>query len=96
MGLQLALKGMNSKRPELLDAVNVEIIEDSFNSCAIAVEILNDILTYDKLEAGDLKLNCQSINISTIVTSIVSSFAIQVTVYSGIVHNNIQFFLIGK
>lgn len=56
----------------------IEILEDSYISCQTAVEILNDILSYDKLEANDMKLNTTIIDVKSILERCISPFVVQV------------------
>jgi signal transduction histidine kinase len=75
MGLHLAMKEL--QKNSNINKKSIEIINDIQKSCDTSVEILNDILTYDKLEAGDLKLNMITLPIRDAIIEIVSSFDIQ-------------------
>ena len=44
----------------------------------VAVDILNDLLLYDKLDSGLLKLDVQPISFKSFVTEIVEPFQLQV------------------
>ena len=48
-------------------------------SCDAAIQILNSILTYDKLESGDLVLSRKAVLASPLILSALKPFAIQVT-----------------
>jgi signal transduction histidine kinase len=56
----------------------IELLEDTFLSCQTAAEILNDILSYDKLEASDMKLNHSVIDVKTLLERCVTPFHVQV------------------
>jgi signal transduction histidine kinase len=47
-------------------------------SCDTAIDVLNSILTFDKLQNGDLALVQKSISVRTLLTDSLSPFAIQV------------------
>ena len=46
--------------------------------CEIAVGILNDLLVFDKLDSGILKLDLESLNVSEFLTETVEPFYLQV------------------
>ena len=50
----------------------------------VAVDILNDLLLYDKLDSGLLKLDVQPISFKSFVTEIVEPFQLQVCYVSNI------------
>lgn len=58
----------------------IEIVEDCLNSCQSAVEIFNDILIYDKIEAGEIKLNFALIDVKSLIEKNIKPFRIQVCV----------------
>ena len=90
MGLQLVLGSMKTKAGSANDT-NMDIVNDAFNSCQTAIEILNDILTYDKLEAGDMHLNCSTVELEDFIYRCAQPFILQV-IYSYahfmIIHSN--------
>ena len=57
------------------------MLEDVHESCDIAVEILNNILTYDKLESGNLVLSKQTVLARTFLIDALKPFCIQVVKY---------------
>jgi signal transduction histidine kinase len=57
----------------------VELLEDTYLSCQTAVEILNDILSYDKLEASDMKLNYSVVDVKSLLERCISPFSVQVS-----------------
>ena len=77
MGLQLAVSVLHSESAGKIDEAK-DIVMDCCDSCRTAVEILNDILAYDKLEAGDLKLNKTIVDIKSFTESCVRPFSLQV------------------
>jgi signal transduction histidine kinase len=56
----------------------IELLEDTYLSCQTAVEILNDILSYDKLEASDMKLNYSVVDVKSLLERCISPFSVQV------------------
>ncbi len=80
MGLQLVLASMKSATDPTNDT-NLEIVNDAYNSCQTAIEILNDILTYDKLEAGDLHLNCSTMDLEAFIYGCAQPFMLQVMLH---------------
>lgn len=59
----------------LLDMI--ELTEDVQNSTGVAVEVLNDLLNFDKLEAGELHIARDTVPIWELVSNVVKSFKIQ-------------------
>eukprot|EP01041_Mallomonas_annulata_P008835 gene8835-18301_t len=62
----------NNPNPEEQDT-----LKDIMISCNIAIETLNDMLTFDKLEGGSLKLELNVINIIQILENTINPFMIQ-------------------
>ena len=54
------------------------ILHDVEESCVTAVEILNDILLYDKIEDGRMELEKSDVSAKTLVESVADLFMIQV------------------
>ena len=54
---------------------NLEPVEDS---CGIAVETLNDILSFEKLDAGLMKLDREPVNALSFVENCLRPFTLQV------------------
>ncbi len=82
MGLQLAVRKLSEQKISFLESPTevTEIIEDCQRSCETAVEILNEILTYDKLEAGDMKLNFAPISVKQLIEKNVNPFRVHVSI----------------
>jgi len=55
----------------------LKLVEESNDSCEIAIDILNDILTYDKLDSNDLKLHTREICVRQLVMDNCKGFANQ-------------------
>jgi signal transduction histidine kinase len=75
MGLDLLIEDLP------LYSIPSEIIEnlnDSKKSCDNAVEVVNDLLTYDKLESNTLVLETEEIDVFPFVTQTIHPFFIQV------------------
>ena len=52
----------------------IETINDVYRSCEVAISILNDLLTFDKIDSGKMALEVESINCCSFVTSLVKPF----------------------
>jgi len=79
LGLKLLHDDMTKKNKDLL---MLETVNDIKDSCDIAVNILNDLLTYEKLEGGLLEVDMKPMNAVNFVKATVKPFAIQVGVAS--------------
>ena len=60
-----------------IDAGHQETLLDVQSACRIAVEILNDLLCFDKLESGILELHKQDVTVTPFIASCVKMFASQ-------------------
>lgn len=58
-----------------------ELITDSKNACIIAIDILNDLLLYEKLDSDILVLDKKRCNVMDVVKATVSLFSIQAARY---------------
>ena len=56
----------------------LETIKDVESSCEIAINILNDLLVFDKLEAGILKLEITSLPAYSFIEETIKPFYLQV------------------
>jgi signal transduction histidine kinase len=74
MGIQLARKQLAQNNVE--DAGS--ILHDVEESCVTAVDILNDILLYDKIEDGRMELDKTDISAQKLVKSVADLFMVQV------------------
>ena len=59
--------------PDILDSVVT-----SQSACSVSVNILTDLLTFDKIEDGELKLDRQEVSIADLVLSSTAIFQAQV------------------
>ena len=76
LGLKLLTDDMKeSEDPK--DADRYDTLRDVNLSCKAAVDILNDLLCFDKLESGILELHKQETNVIPFVTECVAMFAAQ-------------------
>jgi signal transduction histidine kinase len=75
MGLELLTEelGVYAIPPELLESA-----EDSRKSCDTAIEVLNDLLTQDKLETNKLVLEFSKLNAIAFVKQTVQPFYVHV------------------
>jgi len=65
---------LDSSQAELLDSLDV-----TQAACGEAVHILNEMLAFDKIEGGNLKLEPQTVSARELIESSVSIFQAQVT-----------------
>lgn len=76
LGLQLLAKEANKKH---VQATNfLELIEDTSHACNIAIDILNDLLLYEKIDGGMLTLETAVVNVQDFVADVVRLFNLQV------------------
>ena len=59
------------------DCEYFETLLDVKSACSIAVEILNDLLSFDKMESGILELHKQVVNVAPLIIDSVNMFASQ-------------------
>jgi signal transduction histidine kinase len=74
MGTQLARSKLAESNLE--DAT--EILEDVEASCETAIEVLNDLLLYDKIEDGGMELDKTNISALILVTNVTNLLEVQV------------------
>ena len=60
------------------DVSRVETVKDIKESCDIAINILNELLMFDKLESGILKLELKKVSPWTFVNDVIKPFFVQV------------------
>ena len=75
MGLQVLkeeLTEIGANDDILRTVANIE------NCCEIAVDILNDLLVFDKLDSGILKLELERLNVFEFLTETIHPFFLQV------------------
>jgi signal transduction histidine kinase len=57
---------------------DLETVQDMKLSCKIAIEILNDLLTYDKLQSGIMTLETTECYVTELLNEVMKPFYIQV------------------
>ena len=75
MGLQVLIEALQSPA----DMENLDTANDVKNACDVAVNVLNEVLTFDKLESGTLMLEKSTVHAMGLVEETVSMFQIQVS-----------------
>lgn len=76
-----SVSNLSASEMSNVDQSTADLLEDANISCQTAVEILNDILSYDKLEANDMKLNFSHVNVKFLIERCVTPFLIQVILF---------------
>ena len=61
------------------DAETIETLTEMQASCETAVNILNDLLSYEKLDAGLLKLDQTMCPVLPLIQEMLGPFSVQVT-----------------
>jgi len=75
MGLQfLRIKLVKSRT----DTELLGIVDEVRGACEISVTILNEMLDYDKLQSGLMKLEKEEVNVKTFLETTISPFYAQV------------------
>lgn len=81
--LNIAVVGLDvlqrTRRGRLMHASreDEELIEEIKDSCKIAVTILDDLLTYEKIDSGILALDISAVNVNSLIRSTAALFNIQ-------------------
>ena len=57
------------------------VVGEMENACNTSLDILNDLLTYEKIDAGILILDLQTVSALPIIYSSLQSFVLQVYIY---------------
>jgi signal transduction histidine kinase len=60
------------------DASTLELVEDMFSSSYIAVDILNDLLMYEKIEGNLLNIEFDKVYAPDLINNVIKLFKIQV------------------
>jgi len=80
--LNTAVMGLQYLRSEMLKRnANddlVEILDEVKGSCEISVTILNEMLDFDKLQSGRMKLELEEVPVLDFLKSTLSPFSVQV------------------
>ena len=74
MGLQVLVEALQATR----DKENLDTAHEVRRSCDTAVNVLNELLIFDKLESGTLMLEKTTVSAVGLVEETVSMFQIQV------------------
>mmetsp|Transcript_10111 Transcript_10111/g.10197 ORF Transcript_10111/g.10197 Transcript_10111/m.10197 type:complete len:764 (+) Transcript_10111:179-2470(+) len=80
IGLQVLSEELRSSHDSFGSGIitgHAETVTDIRTACDIAVNVLNELLTFDKLEAGTLMIEKSDANAVDLITQTVSSFLIQ-------------------
>jgi len=77
--VSLGLKYLNDVLPKyILDPDILDSVVTSQSACSVSVNILTDLLTFDKIEDGELKLDRQEVWVTDMVLSSTAIFQAQV------------------
>lgn len=76
LGLNLLTKDIKKQPDDNTDS-RLDIIHDVVIGCETAVTILNDLLNFDKLEEGMMKLELKSVPALSFITSAAEMFSVQ-------------------
>lgn len=83
LGLNLIGKEIIEKHAQLADTAYIsEMVSDATNSCIIAIDILNDLLLYEKIDGGLLTLKREELPMWPFLQEVLRVFLIQVNRYS--------------
>jgi len=81
MGLEL-LQDELEKLATIPNMPNLQdIVHDTIKSCETALSIVNDFLTFDKLEGGVLQLEKCELDVQAFITNTIQPFHVQVRCY---------------
>jgi len=78
--VSLGLKYLGDQLPKYVqDSDILDSVAISQSACSVTVNILTDLLTFDKIEDGELKLDRQDVSVKDLVVSSTAIFQAQVT-----------------
>ena len=77
MGMQLSIGQIPEDTQEPVEIERRETLLDSQSACGAALDILNEMLLFDKLESGALILHKQDVHVSELVKDSIKIFAAQ-------------------
>lgn len=80
LGLKYLEDELEKKDSKLLVDVN-DVLEDVKNSCGIAVDILNDLLLYEKLDDGIFTLSMTEVPFRDFFFDALNVFKVQVSIF---------------
>jgi signal transduction histidine kinase len=84
LGLQLLadhLEQLSVSTKSTIAVTGMELCDDIKGSCFIAIEILNDLLLYDKIEDGSIIVDLRPLPLSPLIESVISMFQVQVSTF---------------
>ena len=77
--VSLGLRYLSDELPKYIQDQDIlDTVATSQSACAVSVNTLTDLLTFDKIEDGELKLDRQEISVKEMVLAATSIFAAQV------------------
>jgi signal transduction histidine kinase len=74
----LGLKLVEEKLTSSNDQESLELIREMSASCSVAVDTLNDLLLYEKIEGDMFSLDLEEVSIGNVIKETVRLFRIQV------------------
>ena len=77
MGMQLSLDQIPEDTQEPVELERRETLLETQSACGVALEILNELLLFDKLETGALVLNKQDVPVPELVEDSIKMFSVQ-------------------
>ena len=86
--VSMGLKYLRDELPKYIQVPDIlDSVATSQSACLASINILSDLLTFDKIEDGELKLDRQEISVKDLVLSSTAIFQAQV------INNRMYFFL---
>ena len=76
--LNTAFLGLQLLKSEAAEQSSIDTIDEIKLSIDIAVNILNDLLVYEKLEGNIMELHCKNIQIQELIADTIRPFTLQV------------------
>ena len=76
--LNTAFLGLQLLKSEAMEQLSIDTIDDIKLSIDIAVNMLNDLLVYEKLEGNIMQLHCNNIRIQELIADTIRPFTLQV------------------
>ena len=70
---------MAEKADKKLKSLLVELVADTHQACNVSVEILNDLLMYEKIDGGLLVLDASEVLVMPFVKEALQMFVVQVS-----------------
>ena len=78
--VSLGLKYLGDQLPKYVqDSDILDSVAISQSACSVTVNILTDLLTFDKIEDGELKLDRQEVSVKDLIVFSTAIFQAQVT-----------------